>query len=337
MAQGGGVAPLLHSILDRLESRGQSGIAAIPPSVKAQLAQSYYSNAAYNAVLCRELAGVLAALTEAGVPVILLKGAALIKTIYADPADRPMNDLDLLVRRADIPRAVSALQARGFQRLMDNYIRFHVFLLGGQAGQVSVELHWSLVLNDQRFPALIDWFWGQSEPLKATSSLASVLSPTAQLLYLTAHLGLQHKGEERLIWFYDLSLLAARRCEDIDWDGLLQQAVQAGWADALYQAFSMVQDRFGLIDGTLPLPEGWLERLQQQADLQPAQPGLTVGILKTWKESSVRDRLGLLRGALFPRPAYLRWRYHPRPEWLWPLWYLRRWWDILLDMGNVAV
>ena len=43
---------------------------------------------------------------------------------------------------------------------------------------------------------------------------------------------------------------------------------------------------------------------------------------------------GLLRGALFPRPAYLRWRYHPRPAWLWPLWYLRRWGNIVGELKN---
>jgi hypothetical protein len=335
MAQGEGVAPLLHSILEQHESGGQPGIAAIPTKEKTRLAQSYYANAAYTAVLCRELDGVLAALTEAGVPVILLKGAALIKTLYTDPAVRPMNDLDLLVRRFDIPRAVRALQAGGFQRLMDNYIRYHVFMLGGQSGQTSVELHWSLVLNDQRFPELIDWFWSQSQPLEASNPRVGVLSPMAEMLYLAAHLGLQHKSQGRLIWWYDLYLLLNNLGEHIEWDALLLRASQAGWAETLQQSLSGVEERFGY-----DLPAGFLRRLQQQAAAQPGQAGSMVGSssdrrpglgVKAWTALSWSDRLRMAWGLLFPRPAYLRWRYHPRPGWLWPLWYVRRWVDMVVD------
>ena len=56
----------------------------------------------------------------------------------------------------------------------------------------------------------------------------------------------------------------------------------------------------------------------------------------TWRNLDARDRLGQLRGIFFPRPAYLRWRYHPKPEWLWPLWYVKRWWDLLADSVQVT-
>ncbi len=32
-----------------------------------------------------------------------------------------------------------------------------------------------------------------------------------------------------------------------------------------------------------------------------------------------------------PSPAYVRWRYKPRPAWLWPLCYPYRWLDILRE------
>ena len=341
IAQGEGAAPLLYSILERAASDGQPVSGILQPAAKAVLAQSYYASAAFNALLCRELDGILAALTHAGVPVILLKGAALIKTIYADPAERPMSDLDLLVRRIHIRPAVRALQAAGYQRLMDNYIRYHVLLLDRQAGRVSVELHWSLVLNDQRFPALIDWFWRQSEPLDPANPLVLTLTPTAQLLYLAAHLALQHTGQARLIWYYDLYRLITRLgdCANdlshIDWDDLLQQASQVSWADALLQALDGAQARFGFA-----LPDGFRPLLQEQAGLQPAQAGGMVGsasdrrsrsVAKTWGGLSTHDRLRMAWNILLPRPAYLRWRYHPRPAWLWPLWYPRRWGDILHD------
>ena len=335
IAQNEGAAPMLYSILERAASDGQPVSGILPPAAKAVLTQGYYVSAAFNALLCRELDGILATLTRAGVPVILLKGTALIKTIYADSTERPMNDLDLLVHRDHIRPAVRALQAAGYQRLMDNYIRYHVLLLDRQAGRVSVELHWSLVLNDQRFPALVDWFWRQSEPLDPANPLVLTLTPTAQLLYLAAHLALQHTGQARLIWYYDLYRLITRLgdCANdlshIDWDDLLQQASQVSWAEALLQALDGAQARFGFA-----LPDGFHSLLQEQARLQSDQAGRMVGspaerrsrsVAKTWGGLSTRDRLRMAWNLLLPRPAYLRWRYHPRPAWLWPLCYLRRW------------
>jgi hypothetical protein len=326
---------LLYSIMERKASAGQPGDIIIPDSVKSRLAQSYYHNAAFNAMLSRELDGVLAALTRAGVTVILIKGAALVKILYADPAERPMNDLDLLVRRDQIRPAVRALKAAGYQRLMDNYIRYHVLMLGGQGERVTVELHWSLVLNDERFPALIDWFWHQSLPIDPSNPLTLTLSPTAQLLYLAVHMALQHGGRERLSWFYDLYLLITRQGGQIYWDDLLQQAGQVSWAQPLHQTLSAAKARFGFA-----LPEGFHERLSELAGLESGQAGRLVGsssdrrslsVRKAWSGLSRGDRLGMLRSLVFPRPAYLRWRYQPRPQWLWPLCYLRRWRAIIKE------
>jgi hypothetical protein len=43
-------------------------------------------------------------------------------------------------------------------------------------------------------------------------------------------------------------------------------------------------------------------------------------------------RLGLLFFILFPSPAFMRWRYDPKPDWTWPLFYIYRWVDILGDI-----
>jgi hypothetical protein len=195
-------------------------------------------------------------------------------------------------------------------------------------------------LNDQRFPELIDWFWSQSQSLEASNPLVGVLSPTAEILYLAAHLGLQHQGQGRLIWFYDLYLLLNRLGEHIEWDALLLRASQASWAEALQQSLSGVEERFGY-----DLPAGFLRRLQQQAAAQPGQAGRLVGSpsdrrsglgTKAWAALNWGDRLRMAWGLLFPRPAYLRWRYHPRPVWLWPVCYLRRWGEVVVE-GVISI
>ena len=40
-------------------------------------------------------------MAQAGVPFLVLKGAALAHLVYGDPRLRPMRDVDLLIRKAD--------------------------------------------------------------------------------------------------------------------------------------------------------------------------------------------------------------------------------------------
>ena len=62
---------------------------------------------AYSLLLHAALIRSLAALRAAGVPVIVLKGAAFASTIYPSLADRPMVDVDLLVHPQDRERCPS--------------------------------------------------------------------------------------------------------------------------------------------------------------------------------------------------------------------------------------
>ncbi len=64
-----------------------------------------------------ELREVLAALAGAGLPVLLLKGAALAYTLYPEPHLRERCDTDLLLpSRDEAERAWRVLQTLGYQR-----------------------------------------------------------------------------------------------------------------------------------------------------------------------------------------------------------------------------
>ncbi len=64
--------------------------------------------------LYRELAQVVRACNDAGVPVILLKGAHLAEAVYGNIALRPMVDVDLLVKQADLMRVHDILIGQGY-------------------------------------------------------------------------------------------------------------------------------------------------------------------------------------------------------------------------------
>jgi hypothetical protein len=157
------------------------------------------------------------------------------------------------------------------------------------------------------------------------------------MLYIAAHHVLQHGdlSERRLIWFYDLHLLLARCGERIDWEAVFYQARRFAWSSALVEA--LLQTRWLL--GT-PLPPDVLSHLhqvrrgqQQQKTTYPAELSRH-RVALVWHELADLNwsgRLALVQAHLIPSPNYIRWRYAPRPEWLWPLCYLYRWFTMLND------
>ncbi len=100
------------------------------------------------------LGTVGAALGEAGVPWLPLKGCDLGARVYRQPEERPVGDIDLLVPRADLPRVQAALRAIGWRGLaesprMERYLRDEGYAWQAQdAAGMLLEIHvrlWGIV------------------------------------------------------------------------------------------------------------------------------------------------------------------------------------------------
>jgi hypothetical protein len=372
-----GVAPLLYHVLN------EAGWPADAPlDIQADLRQAYYATTARNLLIYRELSHILTALRASPsppLPVILLKGAALAATVYDNIGLRPMGDLDLLVPEERLSEAVTRLKALGYVEPhpdmaagFNAQFGHHVHLQGGRDVHLAVELHWTLIGGEQdwRSPSL-PWFWNQTEewrmedgnwkrcpepvegleagvqpPISNLQPPTSVfqLTPTAHLLYLCAHLMLQH-GEARSVlrWFYDIYLLVEREGQRIQWDQVVARAQEFRWAPAVYAALVGVRDRFcgpSAVDGEAWLSPGVLEALAEGSDHQASRlvarrtnrlQTRATGVVAAASSLSPGARLRLLLAIALPSPAYVRWRYKPRPVWLWPLCYPYRWLDILRE------
>ncbi len=105
---------------------------------------------------------VIRAFTADGIDIALIKGCAFVGTIYPDPAERPMNDMDVLVRKHQLPAAIEHMLALGFQRVgfarkLSDFYHAVVFL----RGDVMVELHRNIV-QPYRTRMRIDDAWARS-------------------------------------------------------------------------------------------------------------------------------------------------------------------------------
>ncbi|MCX6032010.1 MAG: nucleotidyltransferase family protein [Chloroflexi bacterium] len=325
-----GVAPLLYATV--------AGRKLLPPALEAELGEAYELNTVRNVGILHELDAALRGLAEAGLPVILLKGAALAEAVYGNPALRPLGDCDLLVRPAEAPRALAALAGLGYaatepEPRPGDALRYESQLSVRKPPPIAVqiELHWSLFdapYYQARLP--LDWFWDTALPLPGTAP-GSMLGWEAQALYLCGHLMLHHRGQG-LMWWQDIAEILWQRGAQLDWELLLAQGRACDLALPLQRVLPVVAAEWAA-----PVPPGHLARLAQ---LHPSPAEARVFGELTAAERPVARRfwadLAAMSGwrrrwrytwdNLFPSAGYMQQRYaiaHPRLTWLY---YPYRWW-----------
>lgn len=230
----------------------------------ATLQESLLGTVAEATLLEAELRRIVDVLRTEHIPVIVLKGPVLARTVYPEPHLRPFNDIDLNVQSRDVPRSLAALGAAGYQRLDEEpAVRqrpgarsgavppFHLQFKGA-LGEAVVELHTDplqmgilAICEEDR--------WVRSQPLPGLPG-AWMLSPSDQITQLALHV---HKhGYNRLIWLKDLDLIL-RSDQEIDWDLLASVAEAEGIGAAVWCALRMAEYVL-----QTPVPRAELARLR---------------------------------------------------------------------------
>jgi hypothetical protein len=183
-----------------------------------------------------ELEALLHGFAENAIEVLPLKGPALALALYGDVALRQSNDVDLLVRRDDFPRAEALFLHWGFTALGALSEHDRRFLRGG----LLVELHFELA-SPRFFPFDIDGIWSRSRHIDFCGKPARAMSNIDLVLYLCAH-GLKH-GFSRLIWILDLAR-ALQGLEPLEYRELMLQAQRQGLRPWLFIGCEVVRAMF---------------------------------------------------------------------------------------------
>jgi hypothetical protein len=85
---------------------------------------------------------VLNCLAGRGIPVMPLKGALLAYTVYDDPRDRRVSDIDLLVPESAFEASIGALAANGYQPMRQT--QYHERMLCASGVPIPIDLHRTL-------------------------------------------------------------------------------------------------------------------------------------------------------------------------------------------------
>ena len=269
-----------------------------------------------------DLIQVVQALAEAGIPMLVLKGTALAYSVYPAAHLRPRWDTDLLLPDTDaIERAKPVLAAVGYTAsnvptttAMAYELSFHRDTPGGNTHWIDA--HWALANNALYAGCFeFDELHAEAIALPALGDHARGLGSVHALLHACVHrVGNLPVGEgNRLIWLYDMDLLA-RRFSARDFDRLRNLSVQRGLAGASWDGLRNAVSTFAT-----PLPDGLLDALKRAAN-QEHFDVRKAG--RRWYQEwhnlralPVAKRRSWAWEKLFPNPAYMRELYPVGNRW----------------------
>jgi len=298
---------------------------SIPESAAEHLRRASFAVAAENVHLLRELQTVVAALNAADIPVMLLKGAALNLAHYRSPGLRPMSDLDLLVRHADVDRARAILEAAGCRRgapllREDFFPRFYyeTEYFTGSTRPARIDLH-ARPFRPMRYACTVHEgaFWRGAETILCGSAAAWTPRPSVMFVHLAAHAAFH--GCARLVWLYDLHRFVAFHGAGLPWSEVVH--ISRKWSLTL--AVRTAIERATMLLGDF-VPDdlrsdlgarraGWCDRLVlARAPRDAESPAMQVmsTLLTT---PSLRMRWGYLGAHLWPGELHLQSKQRGRP------------------------
>jgi len=319
-----GVDALLWVALERSNGSAAMVREALEPRVRAAATRDLF--------VLRELRSTVDGLAAAGISALITKGTALAYTVYPHPWMRPRTDTDLLVRHDDVPAACRALEGRGYTRsdaLSTGELVSHQYAFerhDGNGVHHVIDLHWKIVNPQVIADALsFDELWGDARVAAAIGVNARVPSFVGSIALACVHRLAHHQGNDRLIWLYDLKLLAARLTPG-EWSELRDLACTNRIAGFCLDGLRSAKERLGS-----ELPPEIEDALAAAAPAEPSRAFVEgpvtrrdvllsdLKVLNSWN-----DRIRLVREHAFPPPAFIQQRYGTTSRWLLPALYVHR-------------
>lgn len=322
-----GIAPLLHASLERWGLPAGQG-------PFAPFAQAWAATLRQNLLYLEEIGRVTTRFAEEGMETILLKGSALLLSLYEHPALRPMGDVDLLVREADTPRAMAAAESLGYRLLREgrraellatnHEIELARTLPDGT--RLYLEIHWRLAPREALWRGPGEeprGIWRDALPSGDPAIPARVPAPEDAIVLAALHLG-RHVFS-RALWLCDVSLLASS--PELLWEDVI---TKAGERDATFALWATLEGARALCGAEVPgavLAATRPGRVRSAAIgacldreghfgagaalAEESLPPIRRYGLKVLLHRDTFAAFGSVLGVLFPSDAWLRARYAP--------------------------
>ena len=218
-----------HAVLPLLYSGLNKTAGDLIPHTELQRFQKYFQdNLARNALFTAELSRLLKLLGQKGIDAIPYKGPVLSLFAYGDVALRRFVDLDIMVQKDDVEKAIELLLNDGYElskALAENQRQVllrtqHNVQFRRHKGQLIVELHWEVSPHLYASSVRAEDLWRNLVAAELNSVAIKVLGPEDLIFSLLIH-GSRHLWE-CLLWICDIGWIVERH--ELNWQLLLERA-----------------------------------------------------------------------------------------------------------------
>ncbi len=222
------ITPYLYTLLENLnKSHGLE----IPQ--KEKLNKLHLSMTVQNMLVMHDAEIILRSLQKADIPAAGLKGVYLLENIYPDIGTRSMNDIDILIQKKNLAECIRILEGLGYRTTGyfnlddENLDTKHVPPMEKTGGAI-VELHWTLLEEDEPFTINAEALWERTVPATIANVDAMALGLEDLILHLCMHLTYQHYLNLGLRGLMDIALVIHKFHPEIDWQKLVRIAQSWG-------------------------------------------------------------------------------------------------------------
>jgi len=197
------------------------------------------------------------ALARAGIPVLLLKGAAMVARWVDDVGTRPMADFDILVPRDRARDAIARLVDAGWAPhqwradLFDDadFDSWHGTAL--RRNEFEIDLHWR-ALRDGSANSSNESLWARSQPARLAGQTIRVPAPEDHLVHACVH-GAGWAAGGRIDWASDAALILRGAGPSFDWSRVVAAAKSQRLMASLEALLGTLSASLGI--AIPPLPE----------------------------------------------------------------------------------
>ena len=289
----------------------------------------YRKNWLENHLSWRRTLQILKMFQEEGIEkVVVLKGMAMILSVYQDFGIRVLGDIDILIRREDLNAALKIFERLEWKHHIPRFSssnlnhlrRWHSLNFISPEG-LLLDLHWSFIQeNCEKLDAFIF-----EKTLK--TEVPSVYTPCATDLLLQACVhGVKYSPVPLIRWVADAFFLIQKK--EIDWTRLTHLAQTACVSLPIYHALEYLKKTF-----LLPIPEKVLVDLESTKTLHLEQLEYQANLkgypkVGDWHRFCLKNGHFSLVSRLFHLPHYCKDTARLRSFWLLPFfgvyWILKR-------------
>lgn len=251
------VEPLLHWMVSNTENAIK-----IPQCLKQKWEKAYFGNFLRNEAYFDVLRTLIRECEKERLPIIVLKGPALIGRIYRDPALRTLSDLDILCTPKDLHRIAAIARGMGYTIMAegDDPAAPHHVAMHNTASETLLEFHYKpyeIIQNHRQFMQLA---WDRREWIDVGDLSCPVLSFEMEILFNMAHL-VQHQFDVSLKHYLDIAGLLVLCEKQLNRDGFAILLRDFGLEQASFLTTGFLSGNIHLpLTGTLPNPEANAQR-----------------------------------------------------------------------------